>query len=428
VTPFLDEAVATGLLFEKTISVNSFTLPCVTSYLTGLYPFRHGLRVQTAGRLGSEHRLLFEWLKPLGYHTFARIGGAFGRENNIDRNVDDYDQGHRSASFQQHYGTGLIAALREKRFPRPWMGYVHILDVHEPRLIPPEFDSPRYGTHPYDRALSSLDPWLRRTAEAAGENTIIVITGDHGEGFGTGIKGKALERLLPLRKLVNAGLMKILRPYWHRVGPEVVAVKKRVMLGGKAGSARRTDEARGHGWACYDPQVRVPLIFMNVPDAAPRRVTQMVRTVDLVPTLLDLVGASGWQAADLDGVSLRPVLQGNKIGPLTAYSESSTGQVENVPDGEWRMAVRTDAAKYICSPFLENRREELYDLVNDLKETTNIAAKNPALLQELRRELERISPEVAAGRFGIGAAEADKMSEEDAAAVEQRLRDLGYID
>jgi arylsulfatase A-like enzyme len=424
VTPFLDEAVGRGVLFEKTMSVNSFTLPCMTSYLTGLYPFHHGLRVQEAGRLRDEHRLLAEWLKPLGYYTHARIGGAVGSEHGFDRGIDHYEQGHRDASFQERWGPAIIQDLQARRIEEPWFCYLHILDIHEPRVIPPEFDKARFGALPYDRALSAIDPWLRRTVEAAGNETLVIITGDHGEGLSLSRKARLLERFVGLRGVVDRTLRTVLKPWWRRIRPRLTQAKRQVMLshGGDP------EQIRGHGWACYDVHVRVPLLLLNVNGARPQRIAQMVRTVDLTPTLLDLVGAAGWQEAGLDGVSLRPLLEWRELPPLEAYVECSLGHIGNVPDDQWRMAVRTDAAKYICSPFADDKREELFDLTADPKETRNIAGESPALLADLRQRLRAISPEVAAGKFGAGAATTDALSAEDAAAVEERLRDLGYVD
>ena len=425
VTPFLNEAVERGVLFETTISVNSFTLPCMTSYLTGKYPFRHGLRLQSAaaGRLRDEHRLLPEWLKQAGYHTYAWIGGAVGREHGFDRGIDAYAHGHRSASFQEHFGPAVIEDLQAGRLAEPWFVYVHILDVHEPRIIAPEFNHEAYGRHPYDRALSSLDPWLRRTVDAAGGDTVVAVTGDHGEGLGTSVKAQALERGRWLRGPVHRLLRTVLKPWWHRIGPRITKAKQRVML-----SRGDPENIRGHGWACYDVHTRVPLLLLNVPGAAARRVTQMVRTVDFTPTVLDLLGAGGWQSAGMDGVSLRPALEGQTLPPLEAYVENTQGHTGDVPLDQWRMAVRTDTAKYICSPFAEDPREELFDLAEDPGETRNLAAESPDRAREMRRRLEAVNPEVATGEFGTGAGAIEALTDEDQAAVEQRLRDLGYID
>lgn len=154
----------------------------------------------------------------------------------------------------------------------------------------------------------------------------------------------------------------------------------------------------------------------------------MVRTVDFVPTVLDLLRVRGWETAGLDGVSLRPLIEGGALGPLEAYVESTLGHTGNVPEDQWRMAVRTDAAKYICSPFAEDQREELFDLAQDPGETRNVAAECPDRVCEMRSRLDAINPEVATGEFGTGAGTTEALTEEDAAAVEQRLRDLGYID
>ncbi len=429
-TPFLDRAREESVLFETVISTNSFTLPCMTTYMTGLYPFHHGLRVQTAGRLDASKRLLMEYLKEVGYTTFMRLGGAFGKENGLDRGADDYEQGHRESAFRDRFGPPLIEALQAGRYPEPWAGYAHIMDVHVPRVIPPEYAESRYGRHEYDRALSALDPWLARTVEAAGPNTVVFITGDHGEGLPKATFARSLDKLWWARRAFwRIGQRLVGHKRWAKIVEPRLRVARRRMVAGAGGSAtRKSDDVLGHGWVCYDPQVRVPFVALNLPGAAPRRVPAAVRTVDFLPTVLDLAGHPQAGSLNLDGRSLLPLARGEAEPGRTAYVECTSGQLDDVPLDQWQMGLRTDTRKYIARPFASERQAELYDLEADPAETVNLASERPDETAAMWDTLRGINPEIDAGEIGVAAAEAQTVSAEDEAVIEERLRDLGYLD
>ena len=78
---------------------------------------------------------------------------------------------------------------------RPYLGVIHIWDVHMPRRYPARFDSRRFGRDVYERALAGFDPWLGTLLSLVGDETLVVFTGDHGEN--TRLEPRTL-RLLPM--------------------------------------------------------------------------------------------------------------------------------------------------------------------------------------------------------------------------------------
>jgi choline-sulfatase len=153
-----------------------------------------------------------------------------------------------------------------------------------------------------------------------------------------------------------------------------------------------------HGATVYDEIVQVPLILSAPGSLEPAVVEQQVRTVDLVPTLLDLAGLP---ARDTDGESLlhvdgdRPaVIAGTDMGALT------------------KLAVRVPPWKLIL--HVESGEEEAYRLDVDPRELDSRPADVPAELRDLVfRELD--------------SAERHELTEEEEAAVAKRLSDLGYL-
>jgi arylsulfatase A-like enzyme len=153
-----------------------------------------------------------------------------------------------------------------------------------------------------------------------------------------------------------------------------------------------------HGATLNDEVVQVPLILSAPGRLEPAVVDAQVRTVDLVPTLLDLAGLP---ARETDGETLlqvegdRPaVIAGTDMGALT------------------KLAVRIPPWKLIL--HVESGEEEAYRLDTDPRELDSRPADVPPELRDLVfRELE--------------SAERHELTEEEEATVAKRLSDLGYL-
>ena len=153
-----------------------------------------------------------------------------------------------------------------------------------------------------------------------------------------------------------------------------------------------------HGATLGDEIVQVPLILSAPERLEPAVVESQVRSVDLVPTLLELAGLP---ARETDGESLlevagdRPaVIAGTDMGALT------------------KLAVRVPPWKLIL--HVESGEEEAYRLDTDPRELDSRPADVPPELRDLVfRELE--------------SAERHELTEEEEATVAKRLSDLGYL-
>jgi len=186
---------------------------------------------------------------------------------------------------------------------------------------------------------------------------------------------------------------------------------------------RTTAKREGHEMDVYEDLIRVPLVFTwlngkeRVPLSAGKRVAQLVRQIDLLPTVLDLVGAPA--PTDLHGQSLHPALVADTALHLEAYLEAFL-RVRSDPRDR-RVGWRTEEWKYIYAPQNSRLPEELYHLREDPRERHNLASRHPDVVAALRRRVESLqqgplapSPELA-------------MSEAEKASIEKRLTDLGYM-
>jgi choline-sulfatase len=168
---------------------------------------------------------------------------------------------------------------------------------------------------------------------------------------------------------------------------------------------------RRHSYSLYEEELRVPLV-VRVPGLAPRRVRSSVRSVDVLPTLVELFGLSA--AGPREGVSLVPHLSG-------AERDSPANLAEiRLKDGHhWNGLVR---GRHKLVENVSDGRVELYDLETDPRETRDLARERADLARTLRVELyARIrAAEALAAPFGP-APQVEHTPEEL-----ENMEDLGY--
>ncbi len=368
-TPVIDRLAQGGVLIEDAVVQVPQTRPSHVSIFTGLLPYEHGIRDNFSPPLAASHPTLATRLRERGYATGAFIGAyPVSRDSGLDRGFDVYDDpfggapggGVRLETSARPAAPVVDAALAwlQGRPARPFFAWVHLFDPHSPYEAPSPYrerftDSPYDGEVAYaDAQLGRLVEWLERSGEAG--RTLVVLTSDHGEGLGD-----------------------------H--GEEE------------------------HQLFVYDSTLHVPLV-LAWPGRLPqgRRVGGQFRSVDLLPTLLDLMGQP---APATSGASRAPQLtRAERLPDNESYAESLFGQLHF----GWAplRALRGEGFKYIDAP-----RAELYDLAVDPGETRNLLDERGAVASAMRERLrgfDRAGPATtAAGTPDPDAAE--------------RLAALGYV-
>jgi arylsulfatase A-like enzyme/Flp pilus assembly protein TadD len=366
-TPNLDALARRGVLFRQAYAHVPLTCPSHTSMLTGRLPPHHGVRDNGGYVLSQDVPTLAERFAAAGHRTGAfvsafvldrRFGLARGFATYHDQvpsgsASDQGDPSHRSVRAEATVERALAWLGQDAR--QPFFLWVHLFDPHHP-YEPPEPFATRFASEPYLGEIAYTDAQLGRLLEAAAaRHALVVVMGDHGEGLGD-------------------------------------------------------HEEVTHGYFVYSNTQHVPLVF-SLPGALPEgaSVDGIVRGVDLAPTLLDLAGLPA--LPDPDGTSLRAHLTGRRTddaGP--AYLESyhprfwwGAQELLGVRSGRWL--------------FIEAPRPELYDVLADPQERTNLAASHPSELDALRQRLRGWN---AGGPPPAPGARMD-------AETERNLRALGYL-
>ena len=139
---------------------------------------------------------------------------------------------------------------------------------------------------------------------------------------------------------------------------------------------------RAYGVFCYDTTLISTALFCY-PKVLSKTVDRQVRSIDILPTILDLLSVSSDKNYnEIDGKSLVPVIEGIDERPRIAFSQSGNPLSSGKPPKEPNVySVRTDEWKYIKN--IHDDTEELYDLKQDPTEKTNLAHVNTKKINEM---------------------------------------------
>ena len=146
---------------------------------------------------------------------------------------------------------------------------------------------------------------------------------------------------------------------------------------------------RAYGAFCYDYTLRTITHFI-IPDLDSLEITQQIRTIDFMPTILDLLGIPlDDSKSDLDGVSLLPLINGDSFDKFYAFSETGNPLGEKAPPKEPNVkSLRTSNWKLIINDF--NNTKELYNLKLDPDENTNLVNIEKEIESNLSKEMRKI--------------------------------------
>jgi len=435
-TPVLERLGSEGVVFEDCQAHSTWTKPSVATLLTSLHTPAHGIDEFT-DTIPRGAVTLAEALRRAGYVTASITGNPFsGRSSGLERGVDqlfEYPVVHRHARRVE--GATDSAALNRLAFPwlerhlgEPFFLYLHSTDPHAP-YAPPKMTEAEFAdpaeTPEFQRDYEKLKQmragygggavFNRRQAEARGVDPDLWVRRamDRYDGetlFNDRNIGLLIEKLEALGLLENTLIVVV---------------------------SDHGEEFLEHGWtthghSLYEEVLRVVCLMWN-PRLLPRgkRIPEPVGLVDIMPTILDLVGveANGL----MQGRSLLPLIRGEASWagrpvmaarlpertpppPGGGIPENRTTTIAWV-DADWKLIYRPDGE----SAGLP--RIELYDRRADRAERHNLAGRRPDVVQRLVAEVQRWWQAQEQVRELLGPARQTTL---DPAAIE-RLRSLGYI-
>lgn len=354
--------------FISAYATSTTTTPSFTTILSGLYPAKHSVRSLRGYKVSRDLVLIQEILASNNYYTRAEVTGPLIEIIGLNKGFKDYVYRERYETVYTDWWKKFLKTL--DTIPKPWFILLHLWELHRPRRLPQNKNTLKnrlYDDLRYKQALIYLDEKLGELYDKVIEDTIIILTGDHGE-----LTPKTLFE--NLKALSIRGFRKIMK---------ILASK-----GFKSFEkyARRSLREVGHGFHIYEYLVHVPLIIY-IPHGLGRTVNNLVSHIDIVPTILDLVGVEERPYYPLDGLSLKPVIEeGKKVEHDHVFMEACG--VDLKPE-ECIVGIRTHKYKLALRPLIGAKHVELYDLDEDPNETRNIADKKPEIVKYLLSILEK---------------------------------------
>ncbi|MGO8719148.1 MAG: sulfatase-like hydrolase/transferase [Acidobacteriaceae bacterium] len=367
-TPVLDGLAARGALFEKAMAQTPLTQPSHASMFTGTNPNVNHVRDTGGFALQPSSVTLATVLQKHGWNTAGFISATvlkkifgFGQgfatyDDQLLQSVSDMEIVTRPANVTVDHAISWLNAQPKQ----PFFVWVHLYDAHEPYNPPAQFRK-QYPGDPYDAEIAFEDQQLGRFLHAVYEkspadNTLVVVLSDHGEGLG------------------QHGEFK-------------------------------------HGVFLYDSTVRIAWIMAGPGVPAGVHIQQQAREIDLLPTVLDLLGGKASPA--VQGTSLVPAFSGKTVPSTYSYEETLYPKI-NMGWSELR-GIHTAHWMYVRAP-----KPELYNLDQDPDELNNVIDAHPQEYRELEAQLKKLS------RLGNSDTEKVVASQMDQNTMKQ-LESLGYV-
>ena len=338
-TPRLAELAKKATSFSFCQAPSAGTMASIPAILTSKF-FHSGLALDenlppgTPPKIKPENTTLPELMKRGGYRTGVVASHHYWNDWGLDQGVDDYDNsiGKSSDPFivAADKVTDHALAWISRNQGHKWFLWAHYIDPHGRYVAHPDVID--YGsTEPdlYDAELRWTDQRRGRLFDElvrlpSNENTIIIITSDHGDSMG--------EHTVP-------------------VGT--------------------------HGTALYRELLHTPLL-VYVPNNQPRVIGGAVTSLDIVPTILSITGIDAKELT-FEGKSLVPqIFYGKEEHDRIVFAET------NAPSPQ-RAAI-SEAWKLIY--YVQSNLYELYDLKADSWEKTNLAPKHPPAMDLMKSALD----------------------------------------
>lgn len=377
ISPNIDALAKDAVLYERMITQSSWTRPSTATILTGLYPSSHNT-YRKPDILPDDIVTIAERLRGSGYYTCGFANNInVAPDFNFQQGFHDYfylapdfffsadSSSSRLAYYSilrlvrerflskhkqvKHYyqsaetvTDGVLSWVKNKKNNFAFFLFVHYMEPHDPYFKHP-FDGVGYARvsmpnppaqkapelkQTYEQEIAYLDQSLGKLfqyliKEGIYNNSLIILTADHGEEF-----------------------------YEH--------------------------EGWWHGTSLYEEQVRVPLI-VKFPDnrLAGERVSDAVRSIDIVPTIL---GESRTEIPDsLPGIDLVKNHHNLKNAIPHVYSEEDFegNVIHSVRTPEWKLIRSAEGGSRILPEV------ELFNLIQDPDEKNNLAESNWSKVQEL---------------------------------------------
>jgi arylsulfatase A-like enzyme len=356
-TPNVDALMQKSVVFDRAISQAPWTLPAHASMLSGLYPSRLGvLRYPATRILSDQYTTLPEVFRAAGYATAGFTGGGFVSDHyGFQRGFDVYE------SHGRHYEHNIDATLDwvDKHRKSPFFLFFHGYDAHRPYYSKP-VDKEVMGL-PRDAEAEQSHYCLRDDREVPKSDKQEKIlryydSSIHHGDRGIGVLLDSLERMHLMENTV-------------------------ILLTSDHGEEFFEHGHCDHVRYLYNESLHVPFMIYVPSFTIGRRIEGLMpASISIARTLLDIVGVDN----AMPGVTLLPMLQQKQRAFPVVYSEADTAPGLLASRGR-SIAMTKNELKLISYP--DEGTDEAYNLTEDPGEHNPLSERNPAyLMRQTLRE------------------------------------------
>jgi arylsulfatase A-like enzyme len=478
-TPNIDAFASEAVRFEKCVSTAGYTPPSHATMFTGTYARRHGVVDFARTSCRAEVPTISELFANAGYRTVLFADWAqplFCEANQTLRAI--------------HHRVRTLDELRALLLGAPWQPTLlvtHLYELHAPLVFATDDGPDKWETRLFSRLLFNA-----RLEKIERVPTFRTVTGQeitYWQAISTNLNPGNHESVLNhLRMMFNAYLHMVEKfdatvfaayldllqalPAW----PQAV-----MMLTSDHGEVQQRYEPWkiAHGAGLEELLVRVPLMI-RAPGLPPRSVSTLVGTVDLVPTLLELAGLNPVEVdrtGGFDGRSLVDVCHGapnptpyywiegwaydaetrKRPSTITArairyadgrkyahYGDSARwSQIDDMSLAEYADFLKREVSGFCATPEFERQIEEQLRRTSRAELLANLRSQyRPAfyIVDDVDRDITETNvtvvdpnhprwPEYAVElRRMYEHTEAAALSQQEEAAMLERLAELGYVE
>jgi len=409
----LDEFSGDSIIFQKCIAQAPYTITSHMSILTGLYPANHQV-YSYYQKLHPSIITLADILRRKGYFTAAftgggQVSGAFG----FTKGFDFYNE-RKGAIFSEKnlpvFSNLSIDWIRENK-DKPFFLFLHTYQAHDPYSPPAPYNTmftdrkARWKQVSMHRRLRKRVAKYRSFTKEQRDNIIALYDGEI--------------------RYIDEVFIKPLMESLKQLG---LYERSLIIITSDHGQEFYEHGSWIHGHSLYNELIRVPLI-VKLPHSrhSGKRVENIVRSVDIMPTILEEVGLD-YSGFDLDGAALSRLIEGKEKSDRIFISE-----IKGFPNFPGKLSTNKDHYKVILNELRTDEEHaffdpppppvdelEVFDLIKDFKESRNIAEQNKNLSAQLLEALLEYKKKAGGDKKKGRAAVIDK-------ELEERLKALGYI-
>ena len=401
-SPRIDELASQGTVFDWAFAQAPNTPPSQASILTSLYPRTHG-RMTGKDRLPEEVTTLAEVMQAGGFTTAAFVdGGYMARHSGLSQGFDTYYSRPKGLKGLAALGPYVFDWIREHH-EENFLLLVHTYDVHTP------YDPPAPFREIFLKGLEPSTPGFEPDTKTMKGVMMRARRGDLNQLTAADIEYS--------RALYDGGIRYV--DAWIGSFMELLSDNGLLETATIIVLSDHGEEFQEHGSVLheklYSTVTHIPLIIRPPGGMTARRVDQVVESIDVMPTILEMVGLDKPETP-MEGASLYPffgrrsVRRLEGLGPAFGESPLFGGRVF-VADGTHQM--------------LQTRRTEvleLYDFHSDPTEQEDLSDRHPDIIGRLRSNIERFDQTSAeTTKYLAGVRVVDDQDLED-------LRALGYVE